>query len=86
MKMNELIDNILSVDEEISVRFKPLDKTWVLIFSRSTAPIAHVFTEADEYSIDYPTLYKLDLYSVLQIDAWLYEYSVTPVREREIPF
>lgn len=83
MTMSELLDEVISV-EGVHVRLKTMAEGMVIIFWKGHSPIAHVYENADEYSLDYPKLYEMNLEDILHIDAVLYEYVNTDLENREI--
>ena len=83
MTYKELVENILTVDG-MRVFFKQTKEDMVLIFWNGPSPIAHVFVKSDEYCLEYPKLYEMDLYDILKIDAWMYEFVNTEIEDREL--
>lgn len=85
MTFDELLQNVSSIDE-IRTMFKRIDNELILIFWKGQSPIASIYTEANDYNVDYPKLLEMDLEHILQLNDWLYEYSQTDLTMREIPF
>lgn len=85
MTFDELLQNVSSIDE-IRTMFKKIDNELILIFWKGQNPIASIYTEANDYNVDYPKLLEMDLEHILQLNDWLYEYSQTDLAMREIPF
>ena len=83
MTYKKLIENILTI-EGTRVFFKQTKEGMVLIFWNGPSPIAHVFVNSYEYSLEYPMLYEMDLYDILKIDAWLYGFVNTEIEDREL--
>ena len=85
MTFDELLQNVSSIDN-IGIKFKQIGTEVVLIFWKGQSPIASIYTEANDYNVDYPKLLEMDLEHILQLNDWLYEYSQTALTMREIPF
>ena len=85
MTFDELLQNVSSIDE-IRTMFKRIDNELILIFWKGQSPIASIYTEANDYNVDYPKLLEMDLEHILQLNDWLYEYSQTDLSERKLPF
>lgn len=83
MTYKELIENIMTINGT-RVFIKQMKETMILIFWKGSSPIAHVFVNSYEYSLEYPLLYEMDLYDILKIDAWLYEFVNTNIEDREL--
>lgn len=85
MTFRELLD-IISTIEEVKIHFKWVEDRMVLIFWREQSPIASVFVDDHEYRKDYPKLYEMNLYDIFKIDQALYDFTQTPIEERELEF
>lgn len=83
MTLKELLA-IISTIEDVRTHFKWLDDRLVLIFWRGHSPIASVFVDGDTYNKDYPKLYEMNLYDLFKIDYALYDFTQTPVENREL--
>lgn len=83
MILRKLIDNMMSI-KGVRTYFKQMDKGLVIIFWNGPSPIAHVFVEAYEYSLEYPMLYEMNLHDILSIDAWLYAFVNTDIIDRQL--
>lgn len=83
MTIQELVQAIMT-NEDLRVYFKQIEERMVLIFWKGSSPIASVFVDEFDYNIDYPKLYEMDLYEILEIDQALYDFTQTPIDERDL--
>ena len=83
MTFHELIDTISAIDG-VRIHFKWLEKRLVLIFWKGHSPIASVFVDEYEYRKDYPKLFEMHLDDIFAIDLALYDFTQTPIEEREL--
>jgi len=84
MTFKELLDQVSKI-EGVAVRFKRIEHRLILIFWKGHSPIAHVYVDAYEYNKDYPKLFEMNLYDMLELDQLLYDFTQTPLEERELP-
>lgn len=85
MTIRELLDTVMTI-EGVRVHFKPIKGSMVLIFWNETSPIASVFVDEFEYRKDYPKLFEMTLDDLFRIDQALYDFTQTPIEERELDF
>lgn len=83
MTFHELIDVIQEVDGVFTM-FKRVEGRLVLIFWKGHSPIASVFVDEYEYRKDYPKLFEMNFSDIFTIDQALYDFTQTPVEEREL--
>lgn len=85
MTLRELLDTIKQIDGVMTM-FKTIEGRLVLIFWKNNSPIASVFVDEYEYRKDYPELFEMNLNDLFTIDQALYDFTQTPIEERELDF
>lgn len=64
--------------------FKRIEGRLLLIFWKGNSSIASVFVDEYEYNKDYPKLFEMNLNDIYTIDQALYDFTQTPLEEREL--
>ncbi len=85
MTVKELIAVVSQIDG-VRTHFKRIEDRLVLIFWKGHSPIASVFIDEYDYRKDYPKLFEMNIYDIFTIDQALYEFTQTPISERELNF